>query len=134
MMRISISLPKKLLKDFDDVVLDREYRSRSKGIRDALKDYIIRTHELNEIKGDQLGVLTVYYDFHYNRVLEDLKDIQQQFNQHIKTALQLDTGRSHCLDVIVVESDMEDIRNMMNKIQRLNGVEHVKLSTSSPVN
>ncbi|AXV39125.1 ribbon-helix-helix protein, CopG family [Methanobacterium sp. BAmetb5] len=134
MMRISISLPKKLLKDFDDVVLDREYRSRSKGIRDALKDYIIRTHELNEIKGDQLGVLTVYYDFHYNGVLEDLKDIQQQFNQHIKTALQLDTGRSHCLDVIVVESDMEDIRNMMNKIQRLNGVEHVKLSTSSPVN
>lgn len=133
-MRISISLPKKLLKDFDDVVLDREYRSRSKGIRDALKDYIIRTHELNEIKGDQLGVLTVYYDFHYNGVLEDLKDIQQQFNQHIKTALQLDTGRSHCLDVIVVESDMEDIRNMMNKIQRLNGVEHVKLSTSSPVN
>ena len=134
MMRISISLPKKLLKDFDDVVLDREYRSRSKGIRDALKDYIIRTHELNEIKGDQLGVLTVYYDFHYNGVLEDLKDIQQQFNQHIKTALQLDTGRSHCLDVIVVESDMEDIRNMMNKIQRLNGVEHVKLSTSNPLN
>jgi CopG family nickel-responsive transcriptional regulator len=123
-----------LLKDFDDVVLDREYRSRSKGIRDALKDYIIRTHELNEIKGDQLGVLTVYYDFHYNGVLEDLKDIQQQFNQHIKTALQLDTGRSHCLDVIVVESDMEDIRNMMNKIQRLNGVEHVKLSTSNPLN
>jgi CopG family nickel-responsive transcriptional regulator len=134
MMRISISLPKKLLKDFDDVVLDREYRSRSKGIRDALKDYIIRTHELNEIKGDQLGLLTVYYDFHYNGVLEDLKDIQQQFKQYIKTTLQLDTGRSHCLDVIVVESDMENIRNMMNKIQRLNGVEHVKLSISSPVN
>ena len=40
MMRISMSLPKKLLAEFDEVLKDRGYQSRSKGIRDALSDYI----------------------------------------------------------------------------------------------
>ena len=35
MMRISMSLPKKLLADFDEVLKERGYQSRSKGIRDA---------------------------------------------------------------------------------------------------
>ena len=35
-----MSLPKKLLSDFDEVLKDRGYQSRSKGIRDALQDYI----------------------------------------------------------------------------------------------
>ena len=42
MMRISMSLPKKLLADFDEVLKERGYQSRSKGIRDALQDYIVR--------------------------------------------------------------------------------------------
>ena len=41
MMRISMSLPKKLLADFDEVLKERGYQSRSKGIRDALQDYIV---------------------------------------------------------------------------------------------
>ncbi|MDR1820220.1 MAG: ribbon-helix-helix protein, CopG family, partial [Methanobrevibacter sp.] len=49
MMRISMSLPKKLLADFDDVLKNRNYQSRSKGIRDALKDYIVRYQWMNEM-------------------------------------------------------------------------------------
>ena len=37
-MRISMSLDSKLLEDFDEVLHDRGYQSRFKGIRDALKD------------------------------------------------------------------------------------------------
>ena len=48
-MRISMSLPKKLLAEFDEVLKDRGYQSRSKGIRDALSDYILRYQWMNEI-------------------------------------------------------------------------------------
>ena len=47
MMRISMSLPKKLLADFDEVLKERGYQSRSKGIRDALQDYIVRHQWMN---------------------------------------------------------------------------------------
>lgn len=56
MMRISMSLPKKLLNEFDEVLKDRGYQSRSKGIRDALKDYIVRYQWMNEMEGDRIGI------------------------------------------------------------------------------
>ena len=52
MMRISMSLPKKLLADFDEVLKERGYQSRSKGIRDALQDYIVRHQWMNEMEGE----------------------------------------------------------------------------------
>ena len=71
-MRISMSLPKKLLSDFDEVIKDRGYQSRSKGIRDALKDYIVRYQWMNEMEGERIGILAVIYDHHYTGVMEDL--------------------------------------------------------------
>ena len=62
MMRISMSLPKKLLSDFDEVLRERGYQSRSKGIRDALQDYIVRYQWMNEMEGNRIGIITVIYD------------------------------------------------------------------------
>ena len=60
-MRISMSLPKKLLNEFDEVLKDRGYQSRSKGIRDALKDYIVRYQWMNEMEGTRIGIIAVIY-------------------------------------------------------------------------
>ena len=56
MMRISMSLPKKLLADFDEVLKDRGYQSRSKGIRDALQDYIVRYQWMKAMEGKRIGI------------------------------------------------------------------------------
>lgn len=40
-MRISMSLPDELVKEFDEVLKKEGYSVRSKGIADALKEYII---------------------------------------------------------------------------------------------
>ena len=76
MMRISMSLPKKLLADFDEVLKERGYQSRSKGIRDALQDYIVRHQWMNEMEGERIGIITIIYDHHYTGVMENLADIQ----------------------------------------------------------
>ena len=68
--RISISLPTKLLKEFDEVLRIRTYDSRSKGIRDALKDYIVRYNWMNEMEGNRVGTLSVIYDHNYTGVME----------------------------------------------------------------
>lgn len=40
MTRISINLPDELLNEFDDVLKKKGYNSRTKGLQDAIKDYI----------------------------------------------------------------------------------------------
>ncbi|MFA0833400.1 nickel-responsive transcriptional regulator NikR [Methanobacterium formicicum] len=131
MMRISMSLPKKLLSEFDEVLKDRGYNSRSKGIRDALKDYIVRYQWMKEVEGDRVGIVAVIYDHHYTGVMEDLTDIQHEFRDFINATMHIHMTEKNCLEVIVVKGDAQKIRNLTEKIMRLKGVEHVKLTTTS---
>lgn len=130
MIRISMSMPKKLLREFDEVLKNKGYNSRSKGIRDALKDYIARYQWMNEMEGMRVGILTVTYNYHYNELMEDLNDIQHDFMEYIKAVMHQHITENICLDIIIVQGDVEYIRAFTEKIQRLKGVEHVKLTTT----
>lgn len=130
-MRISMSLPKKLLNEFDEVLKDRGYNSRSKGIRDALKDYIVRYQWMRDIEGDRIGIVAVIYDHHYTGVLEDLTDIQHEFRDYINATMHIHMTGKNCLEVIVVKGEAQKIRTLTEKIMRLKGVEHVKLTTAA---
>lgn len=129
-MRISMSLPKKLLKEFDEVLKDREYQSRSKGIRDALQDYIIRFKWMNEMEGGRIGVLAVIYDHDYTGVMEELTDLQHDFREYINAVMHVHMTEKYCLEVIIVKGDIKYIRDLTEKIMKLKGVEHAKLTTT----
>ncbi len=76
-----------MLNEFDEVLKDRGYQSRSKGIRDALKDYIVRYQWMKEMEGDRIGIIAVIYDHHYTGVMEDLTDIQHDFREYINAVM-----------------------------------------------
>lgn len=131
MMRISMSLPKKLLSDFDEVLKKRGYQSRSKGIRDALQDYIVRYQWMNEMEGDRIGIITIIYDHHYAGVMENLAEIQHQFREEITTSMHIHMTDKYCMEIIVVNGDINEIRELTEKMMRLKGVEHVKLTSTA---
>ena len=128
-MRISMSLPNKLLSEFDEVLRDRGYQSRSKGIRDALKDYILRYQWMNQMEGERVGVITVI-DHHYVGVMEAMTDIQHEYRQQISASLHIHMNDKYCLEVIIVKGDVIYIRDLTEKLMRLKGVEHVKLTSA----
>jgi CopG family nickel-responsive transcriptional regulator len=129
-MRISMSIDSKLLGDFDEVLHDRGYQSRSKGIRDALKDYLLRYQWMNEMEGDRIGIIAVIYDHHSIGVMEDLTNVQHEYSQHINAVMHVHMTETQCLEVIVVKGDVSYIRELTEKIMSLRGVEHVKLTST----
>lgn len=130
MMRISMSLPRKLLEEFDEVLRERDYKSRSKGIRDALEDYILRYQWMNEMEGERTGTIAVIFDYHYIGVLDNLADIQHDFRGQITAVMRTDIGEKYCQEIIVVKGDVKYIRDLTEQIKRLKGVEHVKLTST----
>ena len=131
MIRISMSLPNKLLADFDEVLKDRGYQSRSKGIRDALQDYILRYQWMNEMEGQRVGVVTVIYDHHFSGVMEKLADIQHDYRQEISASMHIHMTRKYCMEVIIVNGEVTHIRDLTERMMRLKGVEHVKLTSTA---
>lgn len=131
MMRISMSLPKKLLSDFDEVLKERGYQSRSKGIRDALQDYIVRYQWMNEMEGERIGIITIIYDHHYTGVMENLAEIQHSFREEITSSMHIHMTDKYCMEIIVVSGDIINIKELTEKMMRLKGVEHVKLTSTA---
>ena len=131
MIRISMSLPNKLLADLDEVLKDRGYQSRSKGIRDALQDYILRYQWMNEMEGQRVGVITVIYDHHFTGVMEKLADIQHDYRQEISASMHIHMTKKYCMEVIIVNGEVTHIRDLTERMMRLKGVEHVKLTSTA---
>jgi len=57
-MRIGISLPENLLNKFDEIIMNRGYSSRSEGIRDAIRNYIVNFEWMSDVEGERVGVIT----------------------------------------------------------------------------
>ncbi|ADP77845.1 transcriptional regulator, CopG family [Methanothermus fervidus DSM 2088] len=131
MMRISMSLPKKLLEEFDEILRNRGYQSRSKGIRDAIKDYIVRYQWMHEMEGERIGVIAVIYNKEYKGIVEEISDVQHEYRKYINASMHVHLTDKHCLEVLVTKGDVAKIRELTEKLMRLKGVEHVRLTSTS---
>jgi len=131
LMRIGVSLPESLLNRFDEIILDRGYSSRSEGIRDAIRSYIINYEWMSDVDGKRVGVITIVYD-HSQRGLEDiLTHIQHEFGSIIQSSLHVHLDRDICLMAIVLNGEGADVRKAAERMMTLKGVKHIKLTTTS---
>ncbi|MDD1749441.1 MAG: nickel-responsive transcriptional regulator NikR [Methanothrix sp.] len=131
LMRVGISLPENLLNKFDEIILQRGYSSRSEGVRDAIRSYIVNFEWMSDVQGERVGVITIVYS-HSQRGLEDnLTEIQHDFGGIIQSSLHVHLDHDNCLEVVVLRGEGQDVRKAAEKMMSLKGVKHVKLTTTS---
>lgn len=130
-MRVGISLPENLLNKFDEIILQRGYSSRSEGVRDAIRSYIVNFEWMSDVQGERVGVITIVYS-HSQRGLEDnLTQIQHDFSGLIQSSLHVHLDHDNCLEVVVLRGEGQDVRKAAESMMSLKGVKHVKLTTTS---
>jgi CopG family nickel-responsive transcriptional regulator len=131
LMRIGVSLPENLLAKFDEIILSRGYSSRSEGIRDSIRNYIVHYEWMSDVQGERVGVITIVYS-HAQRGLENsLTEIQHEFGGIIRSSMHVHLDNNNCLEVIVLRGEGKDVKNAAEKMMALKGVKHVKLTTTS---
>ena len=131
LMRIGVSLPEKLLSRFDEIILKRGYSSRSEGIRDAIRNYIVHYEWMSDVQGERVGVITLVYSHSQRGLVENLTEIQHDSGDIIQSSLHVHLDHDNCLEVIVLRGEGKDVRVATEKMMSLKGVKHVKLTTTS---
>jgi CopG family nickel-responsive transcriptional regulator len=131
LMRIGVSLPEKLLSRFDEIILKRGYSSRSEGIRDAIRNYIVHYEWMSDVQGERVGVITLVYSHSQRGLVENLTEIQHDSGDIIQSSLHVHLDHDNCLEVIVLRGEGKDVRVPAEKMMSLKGVKHVKLTTTS---
>ena len=104
-MRIGVSLPENLLIKFGDIIMQRGYSSRSKGIRDAIRNYIIRYERMSDLQGERVGVITTVYSHNQRGLVDSLTDIQHDFGGIIHSSLHVYMDHDNCLEVVVLKGE-----------------------------
>ena len=132
LMRIGVSLPDNLLDRFDDIIARRGYSSRSEGIRDAIRNYIIHYEWMNEVEGERIGVITLIYEHEQRGLVSNLTEIQHLYTGLIRSSVHVHLDHDNCMEIILLQGEGKQVKEVAEKMMALKGVKHVKLSTISP--
>ena len=132
LMRIGVSLPDNLLDRFDEIIEKRGYSSRSEGVRDAIRNYIIHYEWMNEVEGERIGIITLIYDHEQRGLVNNLTEIQHTYTSMIRSSVHVHLDHDNCLEIIMIQGEGKMVKEIAEKMMALKGVKHVKLATVSP--
>jgi CopG family nickel-responsive transcriptional regulator len=130
-VRVGVTFPPDMLKDFDEIIGKMTYESRSKAIQDAVRIFVSERKHLLETKGLQAGIVMLLYN-HEARGLEDfLTNVQHKFTDIISATMHVHLNKEDCLETIAVKGNASRLRELGNKLSSKRGVKMMKVVTVS---
>lgn len=130
-VRIGVTFPSELLSDFDKIIKDMGYRSRSKAIHDTIRAFVNEQKWLADVKGIKVGSITMIYNHETRELESDLTDTQHHFESIICATMHVHLTKEKCLETIAVKGEAEKIKRLAEKLKARKGVEEVRLDVFS---
>lgn len=119
--RIGVSLESDLLLAFDALISRKGYSSRSEGIRDLIRKELSAT-QLDDPEAKAVAVVLLVYDHHVAKLTEKLLHLQHSNLLHTISSLHVHLDHHHCLEIIVLQGAVAEIKRVAEKMISLKGV------------
>jgi CopG family nickel-responsive transcriptional regulator len=131
LVRFGVSIEKDLLENFDILLSEKNYATRSEAIRDLIRDALIE-YKINNGETDVLGSLTLIYDHHTTKLLQQMSELQHQHHGLIISVMHLHISHLDCMEVLALSGKAKQITQLANEIMSLKGIKHAKLFITLP--
>jgi len=125
-VRVGVTFPPDLLKDFDQIIRKIGYENRSKAVQDAVRLFVSEKKWLQEEKGMQVGVLMMLYDHEVKELESSLTHIQHRYASIICSTMHIHLSERDCLEAIAVKGDAVDVRHLSDELSAKRGVKMLK--------
>lgn len=124
--RVGVSFESELLDKFDTLIHKKGYTNRSEAIRDLVRKSLIES-EIEAGRGDVIGTITIIYDHDIGDVTNRLLHLQHHHHSDISSTIHIHVDEHICLEVLVIQGKVKDVRNLANNIKAIKGVKHGEL-------
>jgi len=128
--RFSVSIPPKLLGQFDVMVRGKGYQNRSLAIADLMRAELVEYRQRFG-PAEIAGTITLVYDHHKQHVQAALTDIQHDHHKLIISTVHVHLDHRNCLEVLVVRGPAGSIRKIADELIAAKGVKHGKLTVTT---
>jgi CopG family nickel-responsive transcriptional regulator len=125
-VRLGITFPPELLKEFDQITQNMGYDSRSKAIQDAVRLFVSERKWLKEEEADQTGVLLMVYDHEVRGLESELTETQHHHSELVSSTMHIHLGERDCLEAIAVKGKASEIRHLSDELATKKGVKILK--------
>lgn len=125
-IRVGVTFPPELLKDFDEITSKMGYESRSKAVQDAVRLFVSERKWLQEDESNQTGILLMVYDHEVRGLESELTEVQHHHSSLISSTMHIHIGEQDCLEAIAVKGKASDIRKLSNELTTKKGVKILK--------
>jgi CopG family nickel-responsive transcriptional regulator len=125
-IRVGVTFPPELLKDFDEITSKMGYESRSKAIQDAVRLFVSERKWLQEEKNNQTGILLMVYEHEVRGLESELTEVQHHHSSLISATMHIHIGERDCLEAIAVKGKASEIRELSNELTIKRGVKILK--------
>ena len=125
--RIGVSLDKDLLTDFDALIAQQGYQSRSEAIRDLVRRQLSE-ERLSDPQAEAVAAVLLVYDHHATKLTEKLVGLQHSHLLQAISSLHVHLDKHDCLEIIVLRGQVAEINRVGERILSMKGVKLGKVN------
>jgi CopG family nickel-responsive transcriptional regulator len=125
-VRVGVTFPPDLLKDFDEITNTMGYDSRSKAVQDSVRLFVSERKWLKEEDTNQTGVIIMVYDHEVRNLESGLTDAQHHHSDLISSTMHIHLGERDCLEVIAIKGKSSEIKHLSDELATRKGVKILK--------
>ena len=125
-VRVGVTFPPDLLRNFDEVIRKMGYESRSKAVQDAVRLFVSERKWLREERGVHAGVLMMLYEHEVRGLESTLTHVQHHYANLICSTMHIHLSERDCLEAIAVKGNVAEIRKLSDELAAKKGVKILK--------
>lgn len=128
-VRLSVSLDKELVDEFDRKTRLEGCPTRSKAVGDLIRASLVQTEWQ---AGDEVaGAIVLVYDHHWRDLVQKLTDVQHDCHDAIISTQHVHLDHDNCLEIIAVRGRPKEIDATFRRLKALKGLKHVSLAAGT---
>ncbi|MDP8238801.1 MAG: nickel-responsive transcriptional regulator NikR [Candidatus Hatepunaea meridiana] len=130
LVRFGVTMESGLLERFDRWVASQGLSSRSRALRDIVRDKLV-SDEWEFGEAVTIATINLVYDHHKPNLQALLTSIQHDHIDQIVSTLHVHLDHDNCLEVLVVRGEAKEIKAIADKLITCKGVRHGKLNVTT---
>ena len=128
MQRLTVSLDEDLARDFDDLLRDQAYQSRSEAVRDLVRSAVEARRLQGDGPGDCVASLSYIYNHHTRALAQRLNEMAHANHDLVVATTHVHLDHDDCLETVILKGAAQRVRGFADLVQAERGVRFVVLN------
>ena len=128
MERITMSIDERLAHEFDALIAQRGYTSRSEAMRDLLRREVEAGRMAQDARAFCVASLSYVYNHHERDLAERLTEAQHAQHELVVAATHVHLDHEHCLETLILKGSTRAVRALSDRLQAERGVRHGQIN------